>query len=615
MKYVQRRANRFEFRFPLPDDLTGKPVPALWPEVLAPLVNARTGRFKTELIRSLQTNDGRTAERRALAHIAEAHALVDRSRVFLRDGPSASISLDQVAALAREHEIELLGRDEALREAGLGVNLARPGARVHHDGLGMTDDDLSLYSYLLADLVREVRSQAAKMRPDDAVGLAVNRAVAKRGLVLHPDDPAWRQLELGFVKARRSAFASIKARLEGDDVRAPQPLVVAAGETITGALKRWSEGGGRGARKPRSGSAAEARQAVQRFVELHGDLPATAITKAHGRAYRDALAKLPKALPNRFNRLSLPDLLKQDLSKFPKRNAQTVNKILALLGGILTRAERDGFFEALPAWSNPFHVRFEIAHSEKEPYEPFTMDELRRLLASPVFAENARPQGGRGEAAFWFPLIALFSGARRTEIAQLKVGDVRQGEAEIWYFDFTSEGEDQNLKTVSSARSVPIHKELIGLGLLDVIVARASTQAAGAPLWPGFEPPIDPKAKAWTKWFGRYLGAHVVDHPAKTFHSFRHTFKRACREAGLSEEVHHALTGHAGGGVGRRYGRERRADGSLDRGISLQRLHSEINRVSYGDLSPYHFSPCRDVTHKSQESPREAKRLGPDQGL
>jgi hypothetical protein len=119
MKYVQRRANRFEFRFPLPDDLTGKPVPAPWPEALACLVNARTGRFKTELIRSLQTKDGRTAERRALTHIAEAHALVDRARAFLRDGPPASISPDQIAALVREHEIELLERDEALRGTGL----------------------------------------------------------------------------------------------------------------------------------------------------------------------------------------------------------------------------------------------------------------------------------------------------------------------------------------------------------------------------------------------------------------------------------------------------------------------------------------------------------------
>ena len=69
MKYVQRRANRFEFRFPLPDDLAGKPVPAPWPEALVPLVNTRTGRLKTELIRSLQTTDSRAAERKALGQV------------------------------------------------------------------------------------------------------------------------------------------------------------------------------------------------------------------------------------------------------------------------------------------------------------------------------------------------------------------------------------------------------------------------------------------------------------------------------------------------------------------------------------------------------------------
>jgi integrase len=255
------------------------------------------------------------------------------------------------------------------------------------------------------------------------------------------------------------------------------------------------------------------------------------------------------------------------------------------LGGVFTRAERDGFFETLPAWSNPFHVGLEIAHSDREPYEPFSLEELRRLFTSPVFAQGERPQGGRGEAAFWFPLIALFSGARRTEIAQLRVGDVRQGEGGIWYFDFTSQGADQSLKTISSARSVPIHSELIRLGLLQVIAARAQAHSQAAALWERFEPPVGPKAKAWTKWFGRFLAIYVVDHPAKTFHSFRHNFKRASREAGLSEEVHNSLTGHAGGGVGRRYGRERRADGSLDRGISLQRLQFEINKISYGDLS------------------------------
>jgi hypothetical protein len=44
------------------------------------------------------------------------------------------------------------------------------------------------------------------------------------------------------------------------------------------------------------------------------------------------LAKLPKALPTRLSKMPLPELLQQDLSPYPKRTAQTVNKALALLG-------------------------------------------------------------------------------------------------------------------------------------------------------------------------------------------------------------------------------------------------------------------------------------------
>ena len=312
-------------------------------------------------------------------------------------------------------------------------------------------------------------------------------------------------------------------------------------------------------------------------------MPLHTITKAHTRQYRDALAKVPKRLPHALAKLRLPDLLKKDLSKYPTRNAQTVNKNLNLVAGILAKAEKEGHFEQLSNWSNPFHIGFDISQLEREHYEPFTIDELNALFRSPVFLEGRRPIGGRGEAAFWFPIVALFTGARRTEIAQLKLGDIRQASG-IHFIDFNDEGDDQNLKNLSSARSVPIHRQLIEIGFLDYVDRQSRKAVASAPLWPEFEPPIGPKAKLWSKWFGRYLGEHAVDHPSKTFHSFRHTFKRACREAGISEEIHHAFTGHSGGGVGRSYGRVRRSDGTMDRGVSLERLKSDIEKVEYPGL-------------------------------
>src|SRR3954454_25072363 len=147
MKYVQRRANRFEFRFPLPDDLAGKAAPVPWPASLATLLNQKTGRLKTEIIRSLQTVNAKAAERRALAHIEEGHRLGDQARRVMKEGPPEGLSPEQIASLVREHELDLLERDEKLRRTGIGLDLQQ--ATIDPDGLGMTDDDVEFYRFLI----------------------------------------------------------------------------------------------------------------------------------------------------------------------------------------------------------------------------------------------------------------------------------------------------------------------------------------------------------------------------------------------------------------------------------------------------------------------------------
>ena len=58
------------------------------------------------------------------------------------------------------------------------------------------------------------------------------------------------------------------------------------------------------------------------------------------------------------------------------------------------------------------------------------------------------------------------------------------------------------------------------------------------------------------KHWGNYLRDHVrLNSPVSPMHGFRHTFKTLCREAGIAEDVHDAITGHAGNGaVARDYG-------------------------------------------------------------
>ena len=82
---------------------------------------------------------------------------------------------------------------------------------------------------------------------------------------------------------------------------------------------------------------------------------------------------------------------------------------------------------------------------------------------------------------------------------------------------------------------------------------------------------LSPVGSSRSKWFGRYLRIKCgITESAKVFHSFRHTFKRMTRDAELPEELHDALTGHAGkGGAGRTYGR----------GVSLKPLVRAIDKV------------------------------------
>lgn len=196
------------------------------------------------------------------------------------------------------------------------------------------------------------------------------------------------------------------------------------GPRLSEALSSWAAGGSaHNAKKPNANTVKEAQQAVRYFKELYGDLPLGEIDREKAREFRDAVAKVPASLPRDLRKLPLPELLKRDLSGFRPRMATTVNKIVQVLGGIISRAENEGFLDKVPGFVNPFGkaIRFSIdSHQTRRRH--FEKSDLKAIFTSPVYAENERPAGGGGEAAFWFPLIGLLSGMRLDEIAQLRDG-------------------------------------------------------------------------------------------------------------------------------------------------------------------------------------------------
>ena len=88
-----------------------------------------------------------------------------------------------------------------------------------------------------------------------------------------------------------------------------------------------------------------------------------------------------------------------------------------------------------------------------------------------MFTEHDYPEGGRGPAAFWLPLLALFNGARQAELASLTAADVQtEPESSTPLLYITAQASrGKKLKTKASQRVVPIHTQLVMLGFLKFV--------------------------------------------------------------------------------------------------------------------------------------------------
>lgn len=184
----------------------------------------------------------------------------------------------------------------------------------------------------------------------------------------------------------------------------------------------------------------------------------------------------------------------------------------------------------------------------------FTADDLARIFDSSIYTAQLSPVGGGREAAYWLPLLALFTGARVEELAQLLVTDVRYAEGLGHYLNISDEAAHSHLKNPGSRRRIPVHFILAACGFIDY--------AAGANpvgfLFPHLK--ANPRGKLggyFSNFFSGYLRNTIrITDKRKVFHSFRHTFKDVCRSVGIEEAVHDALTGHATPSAGRKYGNE-----------------------------------------------------------
>lgn len=161
----------------------------------------------------------------------------------------------------------------------------------------------------------------------------------------------------------------------------------------------------------------------------------------------------------------------------------------------------------------------------------------------------------KNKSNYWGALIAVYTGARRNEIAGLLPDDVKQDTATgIWYFDITDEEEEgKALKTSASKRVVPVHSALLDQGFLQ-FVEEARGKQGQVKHEGGYEPRLlydltytehEKWGRNLGRWFNeRYLKVLGLKSEKKTLHSLRHSFITYLSAAGVDEANIKSLVGH-----------------------------------------------------------------------
>lgn len=174
--------------------------------------------------------------------------------------------------------------------------------------------------------------------------------------------------------------------------------------------------------------------------------------------------------------------------------------------------------------------------SAKQQRDPFTREDIKSIFTAPIWAdaEYKKP------SEYWIALLALYTGARLTELCQLQQSDIVEIDG-IHCLRITNESEtmEKFLKTAAAQRIIPIHSKLIELGFLTFV------NNCKDRLFPECKKFRDKYSHDYSKWFGKLKTDRVADAKKKTAHSFRHTLATELKLHNIQPELRAEILGHS----------------------------------------------------------------------
>ncbi|MGD2098327.1 MAG: hypothetical protein PVG35_12140, partial [Desulfobacterales bacterium] len=178
----------------------------------------------------------------------------------------------------------------------------------------------------------------------------------------------------------------------------------------------------------------ENESSLRLFMEVMGNVPIRTLNRRRISEFKAVLQKLP---PNRnkvkkYRDKSIQQLLEMNIDK--TISVRTINKILTRVGSLFKYAIQEGFIDG----PNPAtDMNLPLSKLEDENRAPFTTEDLKKLLLSDEYINDLHSKSYQ----FWIPIIALYTGMRQDEIAQLHLDDIRKDKTGIWLIDVNDRGD------------------------------------------------------------------------------------------------------------------------------------------------------------------------------
>lgn len=299
------------------------------------------------------------------------------------------------------------------------------------------------------------------------------------------------------------------------------------------------------------------------FSELQGDIQLSEISKSNIASFKQQLQSLPKnhsKIPS-IKEKPLTDLLKEN-HDFDTISTTTINKHLNIISTLLNWGVKNNLCQDNPA----IGIKIKQRRSARGSRQPFSNSELSQIFSTDIYTQKKYLYSHY----FWLPLLALFTGARLNELCQLDISDIKEKNG-IMYISI-NDNDDKTLKNSASFRDIPIHTKLIEIGFLDYVNTNRKGKSQQK-LFSEIQKGREGYGTAPSKWFQRFKKKLTLECPEKkVFHSFRHNFSFAMKQADIPTTIAKQLIGHS---------EESMTYGVYGSSAQLNQLKDNLEKIKY----------------------------------